>query len=860
MRHIWEPDSRGAALCLFLSLLGCTSFEVIEPNVCGNKVLEAGEDCDTYPVKGKICRLPGEAGACHFDCRPKADGSIVPCPPDLGCTADGVCRTPDGTFEPGVKLAAGVSSWLSTADFDGDGRLDIISTEAANELSQARFRIHYFGANAALEETRTFPRVVTRPVTRKLVGDDAADDLIFSTDLIGMLPGRADREWVPASFSSYVLPGTHLRAVPVRADGVGDGIGLAIFSSLDEGPGVYVPELRDATLRRAAPLTRPFEELAAQPTAAELMTGRDSPCSEVMYAFLGDDSVHVLDLCQLGEKPPGDEVSWRGSALEYVVHLPEGKSISSAPLAADVDGDGHLDVVVGSEGDAYVAHGDGTTLETQASQLYLTDQENDSRFGVVAPLAVGDLTGDGAADFVLPAGIIASHESLIDGQVRYFTAHENASKPWTMAAAIDLNGNGLLDVIAGTEGEPGLSFLSGSNGLAPVYAHINTQGPVQSLAAGDFDGDRIADVAYMQSGPPNSHSDTLQVAFGTRDAVPQAGIPVAGLADVVQLGSADQAGVDNIFVISRDVVSGVTRSKFTLFDGNPDRLPFAPYSLVTFSVDGSLHDSPARVLAAGAFTKPLANDMFALGGDNDDARIWSMWIVPDIGGGGEPPRHLEPDAVPEDAFALTFNEEGGQMSAAALAADLEGDGFDEALLLMQKGLMGEGCYLLMYDIDGASSTASERGVVTFDEPCRSPELSSADLDADGALDLLALVGDPRVGPRKLRLLFNDGNGGFSLENSTLLSVPEHDIRSFSVFAPPPKNRASVTPRRIAFVTDDALYVAKNEPRARTFDSLTHLQDLNDAASVVVTDPTGDGVEDIAVADAAGLWFVAARLE
>jgi hypothetical protein len=849
----------GTALCLLFSLFGCTTFPVIEAGVCGNAVIEENEDCDTFAKKpGESCRPPGEEGACHNDCRSIVHGKVAKCPDDMGCAPDGLCYRPTGGFDKPVNFASGVSSWLSTADFDGDGRLDVISTEAANELSQARFRVHYFDTDGKLEETRTFPRVVTRPIARDLTGGDSADDLIFSNDLIGMVPGRADREWIPATFSSYVLPGSHLRVVPVRADGVGDAIGLAVFSVLDEGPGVYVPALDDLKLLRRARLTRPFEDLAGPPLSAELITGPDSPCSEVVYAFLGDELVHVLDLCQLNTNPLADEVLWRDSAREYLVRLPDGSKVGSAPQAADIDGDGHLDVLVGTADGTFVAHGDGATLESEASPLMLVSGDKETMgdvFALSPPLAAGDFTGDGIVDFVEPIGTLSSHKSIVDGQVRYLNLYKNRSKPWSMAAVADLNGNGFLDVIAGTEGSPGLSFLSGNDGPLPVHTHLNTQGPVRFLTTGDFDGDEILDATYVQSGPPGSNSDTLAIAFGQRDGLPLPGSRVAAVAGVQQLGSAGQTGVDSVFVISQDELKGVTRSAFTLFDGSPDRLPFAPYSLVTFSVDGSLHDSLARVLAAGAFTAPGANDVFALGGDDKDSTLWSMWLVPDIGGGGEPPRRLTPDEVPADAYPLTINAEGGELSAAALAADLEGDGFDEALVLMQRGLQQlpgpRGCYLLVYDIDGAANTATSKGVVTFAEPCRTPELSRADLDGDGALDLLVLLGDPLVGPRQLRLLFNDRNGGFSLANSTLLGVDQHDIRAFSVFAKPPM--------RIAFVTDDALFVARNKLHDRAFDGLTRIQDFNNASSVVVTDPSGNGIEDLAVADAAGLWLVGAQL-
>ena len=61
--------------------------------------------------------------------------------------------------------------------------------------------------------------------------------------------------------------------------------------------------------------------------------------------------------------------------------------------------------------------------------------------------------------------------------------------------------------------------------------------------------------------------------------------------------SAGQAGIDSAFFIAQEQVSGVTRIRFT-FDGSPDRLPFAPYSLVTFSVDGSLHEFGIRSVEA----------------------------------------------------------------------------------------------------------------------------------------------------------------------------------------------------------------------------------------------------------------------
>ena len=844
----------GLGLCIaaFMSLsLGCAELPDIKANVCGNAVIEENEDCDTFADPGKSCRAPGVAGECHFDCRTNADGRRAECPPDMGCASDGVCRPPTGAFEKPVNFALGVSSWLTTADFDGDGRLDVISTEVADALRQARFRIHYFDADAKLQETRTFPRVVSRPIARRFMGDDAAEDLVFSNGLIGMVPGRSDRALIPEAFSSYVLPGTRLQAVSVRADVVGQVVALAIFSDLGEGPGVYLPSLDDSKLSLSVPLRLSFEDLLVQSSSANVVTSPDSPCYEVIYAFRGDDSVHMLDLCEPGSVAFGAEIAWRERVIEQVFYLPGGAKVTTVPQTADVDGDGQLDVLVGSGNQTFVSHGDRGKLEEEASELLLPALNDGTEFHLSPPLASGDITGDGVIDFVMPTGILASYTSLVDGRLGYFPSLENSATPWSMAVMADLNGNDLPDVIAATEGSPGLSFVSGTGGPFQNQTRLTTPGSLRFMSVGDFDGDRMQDVAYVQSGPSKDGDDSLAIAFGQRDAFPLAEQRIAEVAGVRQLGSATQQAGSGLFTVSREETGGVTRSKFTLFDGSPDRLPFAPYSLVTFAVDGSLKDSLARVLTAGHFTASGASDLLAVAGDPTDARLWSLWLVPEIGAAERPPQRLQTVQVPDDALGVTFNREGGQLSAAVSGADLDGDGLDEIVLLMPKGVANDGCYLLSFEIDAAAGVATREHALTFDTPCPDPELATTDLNGDGAPDLLVLIGDPKIGPRRLRLLFNDQRGGFSLDQGALVGVEGRDIRGVSAFT----RRAT----RLAFVTEEGLYLARSSLGTSAFDEVTRLQDFVEARSVVVTDPNGDGVEDIAVADAAGVWLVRAEL-
>ena len=841
-------------------LFGCTELPVIEDGVCGNAVLEkeVGEDCDTFvDSKDWVCRPKGAVGECHFDCAVNADNEHAACPDDMGCAPDGICRRKTDDFNSRVPLSADSSSWLSTLDFDGDGRPELLSAEPADQFEKARFRLHYFDPAGALAETRTFPHVVTRPIARTL-DDHPASELIFSNFRIGMLPGRADRDWVPATFSSYVVPDADIRAVGVRKDVVDLAAALVALTKLNGVWGAYVPSYlhKGALSLRGTPFAHPVSQLAGAPVAGNIVLGDDSPCDELVLAFTGDTSFRMLDLCRVGDDPtmPALEVVWREAAREKIVSLPEGLQIDAGPLVADVDGDGFLDVLIGAGHRAYVAHGDGTSLENVAEgPLDLPSFGTSDVLKPSMPLAAGDVSGDGIADFVFSDGVKVSRKSLADGLVGYFQSYINAAQPWSMAEIADLNGNGRPDIVAAAAGAPGLTFLNGTDGPFQISAALATRGPVRFLAAGDYDGDLIGDVAFIEGGSPRSPTDQLAVAFGARDGVPLPAKRVAELSGVKQLSDHPQNGLDELFTSSLQGPRGRQVATFTLFDGGPDRLPFAPYSLVTFSQDGQLQDQAALALTVGAFTAAGASDVVVMGGNDDPKRVWDLWLIQGIGAQNQPPLLLTVDAPPKGAIPFTVLHDGSvRLSVASAAADLEGDGFDEALWLMPQG--DKACALLRYDIDGGKSEALARSQLLFDEPCATPELSAADLNADKRLDLLLLLGNPEVAPRRLQVLWNDGHGGFSLDDRSFISDAENDVRAFSVF--PDLNRRF---RRVAFVTSSALHVTSWSRTGLGFDVVRDFAPFDDARAVSVLDPNTDNNTDLVVADAEGLWLVGAKL-
>jgi hypothetical protein len=831
-----------------LCLLGCTSFPNIESNVCGNGVLERerGEACDGHvEKKGEICRPPGAVGECQYDCRIGSDGHLPVCPEGQGCAVDGICRPDTGGYEEPRGLSTEATSWLTTADFDGDHRVDLVSAEPPDQLLEARFRVHYFDPEGRNVETRTFPRVTTRPVVRD-VNDDGVDDFVFSNFRVGMLPGRADREWVPATFSSYQVPNSGLRVAGVSDDYVGGAAGLVVLTAFDGQSGIFAPNYLTTRLELRAKLPAPVQELAGSPLATDIVEGVDSPCRELVLAFRGAPSFSVFDLCELTSDPALPEVVWRQTPIERSVTLPPGLTIDAGPISADVDGDGHLDVIVGVANQPYVALGDGHGLQPLAAPL---DIEVPTRNGstlveFTMPLAAGDVSGDAVADYVLPGYIVVSRPRLSGVGMGYLASFENRGAPWTMAEVADLNGNGLADVIAATQGAPGLSFMNGTGGAYLVGASLPSDGPLRFLATGDFDGDLISDVAYVESGPPTEGSDFLSVAFGTRDTPPLRGKRVAALKNVEQLGTHGELGLETLFVAANEMLDGRPFSTLTMFDGDADRLPFAPYTLVTFLVDGSIQDSAATALVVGSFRSPDSHDLLAVGMESPRSD-WTQWLAQDIASGQHPPRLLD-GGHPEGILPVKVEGDDVRLAVSGATADLDRDGLDEALWLMPEG--ADSCALLIFGIDVRRGATQQKGVVHFAEPCEDPELASADLDRDGAPDILLLIGEA---PRRLQLLWNDGIGRFALENSDAVLTPAaQDVRAFSVFP---------DLQRIAVVTDGGLHVVSPSAE-RQFDRVSDVHELNDARAVVVFDPNGDQISEIAVADAEGIRLFEARLE
>ncbi|MCB9687253.1 MAG: VCBS repeat-containing protein [Alphaproteobacteria bacterium] len=257
--------------------------------------------------------------------------------------------------------------------------------------------------------------------------------------------------------------------------------------------------------------------------------------------------------------------------------------------AADLDGDGKAEVVVGGQydevdgsgtysqgavrvldGAALAALPPGTTRTADDAWLTIAGADGNDAYGT--EVGVGDLDGDGAAEL----GVLASRDDAegieagavwtaeLDGTTTRLAypgkpAGARLGDRGTVAVA-DVDGDLIPDLVAGAPGQPwgtdgedaGTVYAWGATGVAPRDEIVGL--PYQSgtdrlgyavSSAGDVDGDGIEDLAVV------AYQDSRPSSFDTRFANPTecaGSLSTSGVAWILP-GSATGVSLDPIFAI-----------------------------------------------------------------------------------------------------------------------------------------------------------------------------------------------------------------------------------------------------------------------------------------------------------------------
>ncbi len=463
--------------------------------------------------------------------------------------------------------------------------------------------------------------------------------------------------------------------------------------------------------------------------------------------------------------------SWALADLELPPPTP------SSIALANLDGDSCLELVVHSDGAPGLAMLDATGAGCGFASAT-------TPLPIVGPgaalLGAGPIVPGGVDELVLADGVYGACAGPADcgaSPIGTFVRVAGPTFPtqWSAAAISDLNGDGALDVVAGRvrataanptpTGEAAVDIVRG--GAAPNVYTANTSEPVTSLVAGDFDGDRLGDVAMIESAPPGGPGDRISVLFGTEEAT--AGTPVAmsPFGGRLRIGRASEIhwlpttrssdGIDDLVVINAMPDNNAPPTAGLLV-GDAARLMTTPHFPPTATTTTAVQ--PLGAVAAGSFG---SDDLELLALTGQQAQLYNVmansWAPPvDLGmeldqpvaalrGGPGPTRAA---ARGDGNNVVVFSVRGAvttcQVGAAGTPTelrgiDIDGDGVDELAVFFNDSdgvrtlqlFRTTGCPLQPLAIDALTrcvdvANAGE-GLVAI---CRAPDTSASSMMDDPA--------------------------------------------------------------------------------------------------------------------------------
>lgn len=845
---------------------GCTKVPDLDPGNCGNRIVEGNEDCDGFAPAGLRCGEPGTSTQCSFTCVP--DDAEPTCPTDWQCGRDGQCRQPTGTFAiESVATLQFATQELAVGDIDGDGYIDIVG----NQSSRVTMRLG--GTSGILSEQRQV--LVPEPIGPLLfdyVDEDPLMDVIvpIAGGLFTMV-GDARPSLEPVSYASLQLnPAGGIRTLAVEvfpADNDREILaltndGMVFFEAKSTASGAYPGGGTFATMGRDV--------------AVGDVDGDGE--SEVALAF---DKQLVVHICRGQVDDEGREESLQAVCRATdTVTTTNPINAAGGTHFADVDGDGFLDLLVsvtvedGSQ-QVEVARGDGLGGFGRGEVAALFSDTFDQGGNRLPradtwPIAIANLDGDGDADgtdahdYVFSKDIMLVRASGAGGlPERGEVVARAGTDIWTAATIMDSNNDGRDDVAVGLGQLDAIDFFLNNEapGVGVVFNkfRVATGAPARLLRGGDFDGDLVDDVAFVQGELDDDQPNQVAVSFGNTSGSPSEPISMGNFGKIEVLEPIDTSlgngNVDTIKDLAVVFSSAAPPSRLAnVLRGDSSRRMLSPFFLFTLE---ETFDVPQGV-ALGSFgslpgSLPEARDLVVIGRHMDGFRAWLLAGTGSQGGLTAFGRQAPLPASSELDYACALWRAG----------DLDGVPGDEVVGIDTRsgcagsGSAGQSATLLTMKIEAGafdnSNSAALAPVITDIGPdfVNLRALHLHDMDLDGSLDIVAVFrGDDRAGVGSKAVIFWNDGGAFDVQNDR------------AVIESPPFVFHDGAPIRFGSAAPELLLLSEGQVNGelrrlivratyqgeRSYAAPTRLVERGSSGRLAVADLDGDGLEDIVYTD------------
>ncbi len=492
---------------------------------CGNLVLDVGEDCD------------GDAsGLCDENCSLKC--SLLPeesCPSGYVCGADAFCHAPSGRFTPQPGSIPFTSGSYRVTDIDRDGYGDVVS------LTSTSLDVAYgdFAATLAAQTSTLTPRALGAPAFTLLDADEAVDLLVptanglagYSSQYQVMSPHSFTIDLdKPMSCPSALGDAFHVFAMDTRFLGllsrnksngrlgfaIIDGAGKNACPSQPVTPicNIAIPELDPMSQMGVQVFVDVYDD-APLPSAGKVISVTLPGLGSCVFSAKHVPLPLYPDNYEIKDLTPGNLV------------------LSGRPVLADIHGGGCPSLVDRNAVSGNIREYRGSGIAPDCA-LAATATPVPST-GLLAP-AGATLIGH-----IKLSPSIASYGPdalmLSSGAYAFPTAGSvvkevyRSDRKLDVVAFADLDLDGDQDAVGMAFGNANIDVLMRTSGDSYLLLRLDS-GPAVGIELADYDGNEIADIAYIELLP--SGRERLLIAYGTRDR-PLEGAPVGAFARVVGL-------------------------------------------------------------------------------------------------------------------------------------------------------------------------------------------------------------------------------------------------------------------------------------------------------------------------------------